>query len=1230
MGEEVFFSAQNHLLESYGESMSSSLAERIGILLIDENGSLKDDKGKILLQYNQDAKWEYGQYWQEFEENKSDFSSILKEKGDVIRSKSQDLTDFSLASELSVFVVLPTYSLVESTFLTWLLAFFKENKTLINPNLFFVGLLPETNDACKNDPISFQRTFACLSECDLLMTQQQDLLNLFCLISNKNEKEGLFIENPRNIQSVVKSFLLSIFKGEIEKLHNNRRVSLPVSQGKLGLFSAIGFSAYVYKKKHILNLFDEKVHLKIVDGLKSYLDTDLNFRNISTEVDGFSVSLNLNDKQKLLEEIPFKQFSENNKFDTNNTTEVLFSQINEAKEKHSSSIGYFKSTYLPQLEKSLSEKVKSTSTALLGKVRENFEKDGIVAFNKSLAFLYLICGKHPDMFKGEIEQPEFNFSLAKFNSSDHFRGFLPEEESKIFSSEFLETERNLKNKLTIANDKRKEIAILEKRIYGYNEPLVNIKDQDRSNMFFNINGVDVSINGLIEDIKEVPSFITPYNPALSEKPANVDLRPFMTPVENQLGVSSCSANAVVSNYEYFINRVKNESKDFSRLFVYYNARKMSDGEIEDNGSAIVHCIESTMHENHGVCLENTWPYNVHTVNSKPVNKAYEEAKEFLVTEASTFDVELEAMKSCLAEGYPFVFGLKLFNSFQCVGSTGIVPIPEAEESNLDVHGLHAMLCVGYSESDRYFIVKNSWGSDWAHNGYCYIPFDYLGNKDFHCSKLFFVKKIGFMDKNEKEIDFKKGISTHNSTLFTVGEDQRRLNLLKEEFAKIDSEIQLLQQNFENLKYEFEKQNSKVLSNEFLNEVREKELNQINGEIEGLKKDLLAVDQQLLSTKGEIDLLLEKKSKFIRNFFFVVPALLVLAMGIAYFQFHNVFGTELLLKLFTLSGIAYLIFALVAYQIRINRPGKILQTNLSELEIRRLDLMGVDRGILKKTDEYFDKQRSFELHKFYLEFVANMDSIVNDKLIAELEKWKGKINQHQQDSISRINQLELSDSFNVKYAINKDDVDKIVSKVDSNKLYLKDGNLNLKQFLYDSSDELNAQDGIDSLLTDINKYSSQCNENYILSELNILDFLVGNELLEQLPIQLGLKGDDAVLAFLNASSKTLLSIYNEMESAELIKKLSLSIPETGTEVSYKIIKHVESICNDVVEPTDTNNNNDLESSISFLRIEAMLPAYSISSLQEAKRVFDKLSESEKKKFFVSQDLAALPLFPENYS
>ena len=40
-------------------------------------------------------------------------------------------------------------------------------------------------------------------------------------------------------------------------------------------------------------------------------------------------------------------------------------------------------------------------------------------------------------------------------------------------------------------------------------------------------------------------------------------------------------------------------------------------------------------------------------------------------------------------------------------------------------GGHAVVAVGYDDSDRVFICRNSWGEGWGDAGYFYMPYAYL-------------------------------------------------------------------------------------------------------------------------------------------------------------------------------------------------------------------------------------------------------------------------------------------------------------------------------------------------------------------------------------------------------------------------------------------------------------------------------------------------------------------------
>ncbi|MBW4694306.1 MAG: C1 family peptidase [Lyngbya sp. HA4199-MV5] len=239
-------------------------------------------------------------------------------------------------------------------------------------------------------------------------------------------------------------------------------------------------------------------------------------------------------------------------------------------------------------------------------------------------------------------------------------------------------------------------------------------------------------------------------------PSTVDLRPYMTPVENQGNSNSCTANAMAGAYEYLAKRVKGSAHDVSRLFIYYNARDLDGAPDADEGTYLRSCIKVL--KKYGTCAEATWPFDLHRIFEPPHESAYNEATNFLIEDAYRVDVDLDAMRQCLADGYPFTFGLDLFSSFQKAGSKGLVPMPDPDSEQHD--GGHAMLCVGYSDEDKVFIVRNSWGEGWGDRGYCYIPYDYMTTPDLN-GDLWAIRHVA-----DADIDLSQDIQSEQASLFS--------------------------------------------------------------------------------------------------------------------------------------------------------------------------------------------------------------------------------------------------------------------------------------------------------------------------------------------------------------------------------------------------------------------------------------------------------------------------------
>ena len=89
--------------------------------------------------------------------------------------------------------------------------------------------------------------------------------------------------------------------------------------------------------------------------------------------------------------------------------------------------------------------------------------------------------------------------------------------------------------------------------------------------------------------------------------------------------------------------------------------------------------------------------------------------------------EASQLKACLAEGFAIIMGFTVYTAFESaeVARTGILNMPEPTETTV---GGHAVLVVGYDDTEKRVIVRNSWGNTWGQLGYFTMPYEYLTNK----------------------------------------------------------------------------------------------------------------------------------------------------------------------------------------------------------------------------------------------------------------------------------------------------------------------------------------------------------------------------------------------------------------------------------------------------------------------------------------------------------------------
>jgi C1A family cysteine protease len=216
--------------------------------------------------------------------------------------------------------------------------------------------------------------------------------------------------------------------------------------------------------------------------------------------------------------------------------------------------------------------------------------------------------------------------------------------------------------------------------------------------------------------------IAPRVPAL---PRKVNLQNKCSPVENQGKLGSCTANALVGALEFLEIKSGAAPINLSRLFVYYNERAIEGTVNQDAGANIRDGVKSLAKQ--GVCPEKQWPYNPTAFKRKPPTTCYTVAKKHQITSYHRI-TSTDEMRTCLSEGYPFVFGFTVYTAFEtpAVGKSGALDMPAKGEKVL---GGHAVMCVGYDDTEQRFLIRNSWGADWGKQGYFTMPYAYLGDRN---------------------------------------------------------------------------------------------------------------------------------------------------------------------------------------------------------------------------------------------------------------------------------------------------------------------------------------------------------------------------------------------------------------------------------------------------------------------------------------------------------------------
>ena len=164
---------------------------------------------------------------------------------------------------------------------------------------------------------------------------------------------------------------------------------------------------------------------------------------------------------------------------------------------------------------------------------------------------------------------------------------------------------------------------------------------------------------------------------------------------------------------------------FSRLFIYWNERSLEGTTDQDSGAELHDGIKTLV--TLGAAQEYLWPYSDNLMYQKPTTAIYTDAANHKISSYFSLST-MNDMKSCLASGFPFVFGFTCYSELESeeVAQTGILPLPGPDSECI---GGHAVMCVGYDDSKQMFLVRNSWGTAWGLAGYFWMPYAYMTNPE---------------------------------------------------------------------------------------------------------------------------------------------------------------------------------------------------------------------------------------------------------------------------------------------------------------------------------------------------------------------------------------------------------------------------------------------------------------------------------------------------------------------
>lgn len=218
-------------------------------------------------------------------------------------------------------------------------------------------------------------------------------------------------------------------------------------------------------------------------------------------------------------------------------------------------------------------------------------------------------------------------------------------------------------------------------------------------------------------------------------PSSVDLTPYMPPVGNQGETGTCVAWASAYYLRTGLQAIRNNiaTADLAQTKWQFSPKDLF-WSIPNNlkgpdcmGTYFEYAFDRM--QSRGVATMKTVPFtDVGDCSLQPATAWTQEAADYRIQSYRDLPLDLNTMKTKLAEDRPLVFGAMVTKTFGEWRGNGVMR--ESDVLNSTVTGGHAMTIVGYDDAKNAFRIVNSWGKIWGDNGYAWVDYNLMVNNAF--------------------------------------------------------------------------------------------------------------------------------------------------------------------------------------------------------------------------------------------------------------------------------------------------------------------------------------------------------------------------------------------------------------------------------------------------------------------------------------------------------------------